>query len=35
MPIKVDYLIGFWGVCLAAIAGLVLSIMRGKEKENG
>jgi len=31
MPITVDYLLGFWGACLAAIAGLVLSIMRRKE----
>lgn len=35
MPITVDYLIGFWLVCLAAIAGLVLAIMRVKDKENG
>jgi hypothetical protein len=34
MPFTIDYLIGFWGVCLAAIAGLVLSIMRVNEKKS-
>jgi len=34
MPITIDYLIGFWSICLAAIAGLVLSIMRLNDKEN-
>ena len=35
MPITVDYLVGFWIVCLAAVAGLVLSIIRVKEKGTG
>lgn len=35
MPVTVDYLIGFWIVCLASIAGLVFSILRAKEKETG
>jgi hypothetical protein len=35
MPITVDYLIGFWLVCLAAITGLVLAIMRIRGKTNG
>ena len=32
MPITVEYLAGFWGVCIAALAGLILSIMRVNEK---
>ena len=35
MPITVDYLFGFWAVCLSAIAGLILAIMRMKDKEIG
>ena len=35
MPITIDYPVGFWLVCLGAIAGLVLSVMRAKDKENG
>jgi lysylphosphatidylglycerol synthetase-like protein (DUF2156 family) len=30
-PITVEYLVGFWVVCLAAVAGIVLSVMRTKE----
>jgi hypothetical protein len=33
LPITVDYLIGFWTVCLTAIAGSVLSSMRVNDEE--
>ncbi|MDD5676863.1 MAG: hypothetical protein PHW60_02595 [Kiritimatiellae bacterium] len=32
MPITIEYPIGFWLVCLAAIAGVILAIMRIKDK---
>ncbi len=35
MPITVEYLMGFWLVCIAAIGGLILSIMRTKENPSG
>lgn len=33
MPITADYLVGFWAVLIAAIAALVLSLMRVQAKE--
>lgn len=32
MPISLDYLLGFWAVCLSSLAGTILSIMRVKHE---
>jgi hypothetical protein len=35
LPLTVDFLMGFWGAVLSALAGLVLSLMRRNETDGG